>query len=113
MGGATSVDKHLRKEGISWWPQEIPTLSDREYGVNNLTKNNWKVDYIITHCGPREVMEKLYYESDEINAYFSFILKHTTYKHWFIGHYHLDRGFPLTKEIEKISLMYNDIKEII
>ena len=36
MGGATSVDKAYRKEGKSWWPQEIASYQEMEYGINGV-----------------------------------------------------------------------------
>lgn len=54
MGGADSYDKQYRKEGISWWADEMP--SDAEYGLayDNLSKRNWTVDYVLTHCSKRK-----------------------------------------------------------
>ena len=32
FGGARSVDKDRRKEGVSWWKEEEPSLNEMEYG---------------------------------------------------------------------------------
>ena len=56
MGGATSHDKWCRKEHISWWKEEIPSVKMMEHGLDNLEKNNNRVDYILTHCAPTSIM---------------------------------------------------------
>ena len=114
MGGAPSHDKEYRKEGISWWPQEIPDDVQRHFAVTNLEYHEFCVDYIITHCGPREVVrDKLGYEINEYNAFHSFVLHHTEFKKWFMGHYHLDRTFPLDKLLCDVQIVYDRIIELI
>ena len=44
FGGASSVDKHLRVESISWWEQENFSLYEFDNAVNNLKKVDFKVD---------------------------------------------------------------------
>lgn len=51
-GGGLSIDKHYRKEGISWWAREIPSKEEIDKMVDNFTKYNWKVDYFLTHVAP-------------------------------------------------------------
>jgi hypothetical protein len=50
VGGAMSVDKRLRVEGESWWPQEELTDTDVEYA-----KRDGAVDVIVSHDCPRGV----------------------------------------------------------
>ena len=73
MGGATSHDKWCRKEHISWWKEEVPSAKMMEHGLDNLEKNNNKVDYILTHCAPTSIMTYYdpygFYESDVLNFY--------------------------------------------
>lgn len=38
MGGAYSIDKNIRMLGKSWWPEEIPSCKEFEYGLENLEK---------------------------------------------------------------------------
>lgn len=44
LGGAVSVDKMHRKEGLSWWPGETLTDNDVEYA-----SRPGKVDVLVTH----------------------------------------------------------------
>jgi len=53
FGGAASTDKYLRKEGSTWWSREIPNSEDYRNLTDNLTRNNYTVDYVITHTAPK------------------------------------------------------------
>ena len=57
FGGATSIDRDFRREGRSWWAQELPTYEELDVGIATLKRYGNKVDYIITHsCGQRALM---------------------------------------------------------
>lgn len=113
MGGATSIDKVYRKEGKSWWPQEIPSYEEMETGVINLTKYNNKVDYIITHCLPSSILDKFDKwcpQHDTLNNYLEkMIVQEVEFKKWFCGHYHVDRSF----DNQKYNILYKDIIELL
>ena len=44
FGGAKSTDKEWRQEGLSWWPEEMPSKAEMDYGIDNLENHNFKVD---------------------------------------------------------------------
>ncbi|MGH9087374.1 MAG: metallophosphoesterase family protein [Acidimicrobiales bacterium] len=46
LGGAVSVDRFLRREGVNWWPQEVVTAAD----VDQL--GDEPLDVLVTHAGP-------------------------------------------------------------
>ena len=52
FGGARSVDKDRRKEGVSWWKEEEPSIKEMEYGKEQILNNIDKIDYVITHETP-------------------------------------------------------------
>ena len=112
MGGARSVDKAYRKEGKSWWPQEIPSWNEMDYAANNLRTYNFQVDNIITHCGPNYIVDKLFpYENahDDITNFLEkFVRMITTFNRWYMGHYHIDRSY----DYQKFNILYQDIVEI-
>ncbi len=97
FGGATSIDKFMRKEGVSWWPQELPTYEELDEGLANLKKYGNKVDYIITHsCGQRALMYprlriaagiKTTCPESHLLSNFEDIVE---FKHWYFGHFHID-----------------------
>ena len=59
FGGANSIDKATRIMGVSWWPEEIPSYAETEYGLTNLEKHQYSVDYIISHTAPQEACDAL------------------------------------------------------
>ena len=109
FGGATSADKYRRKEGLSWWPEEIASKEEMEYGISNLEKHNNTVDYIITHCCSTEIQKAYlpYSNQDAMTQYFNFIEHNVNFKHWYFGHYHLDRRFD-----DKHTCMYNFVEKL-
>ena len=109
--------KQLRKDklfyrvkNISWWEEEMPSQEEMQTGLNNLEKNDWKVDYIITHdCAAST--KALYslgdFKVNELNKYLEKIRSKCNFKRWFFGHLHNDKQI-LTKEI----LIYHQIVRI-
>ncbi|WP_160680754.1 metallophosphoesterase [Clostridium sp. C8-1-8] len=108
MGGAESIDKYLRKEGETWWKEELPSKEEYEEALDNLSKSNWKVDYVITHTASREIIKELTYleECNELNSFFNILDKELQFRRWYFGHFHKDVDF------EKHSLVYERIIEI-
>ena len=47
MGGGYSIDKYRRTEGVSWWPQEMPSEEEYNNALENLRKVDLKVDCIV------------------------------------------------------------------
>ena len=92
MGGATSIDKQFRKEGKSWWPQEIPSDAELSEGLKNLANVNWQVDYVLTHTASTKAMSAMYYikEYSVLTEYFDMLEGRVTFSHWYFGHFHED-----------------------
>ncbi|MDE7380117.1 MAG: metallophosphoesterase [Clostridia bacterium] len=114
FGGATSVDKFMRREGISWWPQELPTYEELDEGFANLKRYGNKVDFIITHsCGQRALMYpklriaagiKTACPESHMLSNFEDIVE---FKHWYFGHFHIDAQLS-----DKYTVLYQDVVEI-
>jgi DNA repair exonuclease SbcCD nuclease subunit len=92
FGGAVSVDKESRIDGISWWEEEVASYQEMDYGIEQLKKYNNEVDYIITHCCSTSTQNKIdeMYTEDIMTKYFQYIEDNVKFKHWFFGHYHDD-----------------------
>ena len=60
IGGATSVDKFHRIEGISWWDEENISDNDIANALENIKKYNYSVDYVLTHCAPSKYVKKMF-----------------------------------------------------
>lgn len=119
MGGATSIDKQYRIEGISWWKEEIPDYATFQLGFDTLAKAGKKVDYILSHAihstGMAELsVDKLKYcifedkFIDPMLKPLEMIRESVQYKKWFCGHYHVDMWFEATKT----RILYQDVIDV-
>lgn len=115
FGGATSIDKFMRRENISWWEAELPTGKEVEEGISNLEKYNNQVDYIITHsCDERTLYYpplKDPYQSMKIfpeNRILSIFADTVKFKHWYFGHFHMDAQLN-----EEKTVLYQEIVELL
>ncbi len=101
MGGALSIDKHLRQHSgpsQSWWEQELWSKEEETHCLNNLDAVNWEVDYVVTHTCPDSV---IYYVIDGISEkfrdptsrFFEFIANKLDFGKWSFGHFHTEREF--------------------
>ena len=109
MGGADSVDKANRTEGISWWKEEIPNFSEINEAIDNLIANENSVDYILTHTCPEELITKMFNltpwpEFNNVERILQNLLGlKINFKRWFFGHWHED------KDYENYSCLYQRI----
>ena len=110
MGGAESIDKAYRREGMSWWSREMPSDEEYDEAIRNLEKHDFDVDVVLTHCAPEGYLGKaLCYRAENRLTRFleDLITEHgLVFKHWYIGHYHRDL------EWDKFSLMYSKIRKL-
>lgn len=111
MGGAYSIDKYTRTEGLSWWNQEQPSDDEYKNAAKNLKERGFKVDYIITHTLPREMILRLGKYPDahdmELTGFLEWVMYETNFKHWYCGHWHSD--LELT---DKFTVLWFDIKAL-
>lgn len=93
MGGASSHDRIHRKEGKSWWSDEMPTDAEYDHALKTLDKHDWSVDMVITHCAPDSVQRELadWYEHDKLTNFLQTVKHDLIYGAWYFGHYHVDR----------------------
>lgn len=93
FGGANSHDKAYRKEGKTWWKEEMPSMNEMNHGIDTLEKVDYDVDFVLTHTASSDVTKLLiaHNETDELERFFSFISKELkpNFK-WYFGHYHKD-----------------------
>jgi len=109
MGGGESRDKEFRKEGISWWPEELPSKEECAEAVLNLEKNDFTVDYVVTHCAADSIQEKIdeYYPYNTLTEFLEAVKNEVSYKRWYCGHYHRDRAID-----DKHTCVYDKIIKI-
>lgn len=110
MGGARSVDKHLRIEHLSWWEEELPSKEEMDRAIEALDAVDWKVDYVISHCAPKSVQHRInpYYENDTLTSFFERVQQDLQFKRWYFGHYHTDKIID-----EKFVALYQNVMPVL
>lgn len=113
MGGAASHDKEYRREGKSWWPEEMPSEEEMDHCCASLERVGWKVDYAVTHEAPVALAKDLCreygrdFEGDALQNFLGEVDARLRYKTWFFGHYRGDEWRD-----DKHRLIYRDIVPI-
>jgi hypothetical protein len=89
-GGAQSIDKNLRQEGTSWWPQEVISNDDME----KLPSTRTRVDVVVSHTKPGGFPVLSYTKmQDPSEKHLDTVRKMFKPKHWYFGHFHeLQKG---------------------
>lgn len=114
MGGGKSHDIPYRKEGVSWWPEEIPSDEEMLRCEDSLDYAGWSVDYILTHDVPATVVPSLAYrvgrrpDIDPFEEWLDTIASRTEYKRWYCGHWHIEA----IHERLNVEVLYNYIVEL-
>ena len=113
FGGATSIDRAGRMEGVDWWRQEAPTYEQLDEGLANLRRYGNCVDYVITHsCGERAyaylaahrlIGSKGMYPENHLLSNFE---DRVAFRHWYFGHYHVDARLG-----DRYTALLNEIVE--
>ena len=116
-GGADSVDKWMRNEGTSWWPQETLTADSAQLLIDNA--KNKELDFILSHDCPKtfvgfmkalggiNALDK--YTETQINL--QKIYDNVKCKNWYFGHWHMN--MPIAASKCNMECLYDNIKEVI
>ena len=111
MGGAYSIDKYMRKDGLSWWKEELPTNGEYREATQNLRETENCVDYIITHTAPREMIRRMGKYPDmhdaELTGFLEWIMYEVKFKKWVFGHWHTDEEFD-----DRFRALWFDVETI-
>ena len=113
MGGAASNDSQYRREGRSWWPEEMPSEEEMGHCRASLDRVGWKVDHVVTHEAPAALAEGLCrergreYRGDPLQTFLGELDGRLDYCAWFFGHYHGDEWLDAGHR-----LIYQDIVPI-
>ena len=95
MGGAYSIDRDFRAEGVNWWAQELPNIAEYRAAVENLSACGWAVDLVLTHTLPQSAIRQLGILPDPHDAVLTAFLEKLSgklqYSAWYAGHYHINR----------------------
>ena len=95
MGGASSHDVSCRLEGVSWWPEELPSYAEIDDAQTTLEGLGWRVDYVVTHTQPQRVAAealwpKAPYPEDRLMSWLAYVDDRIECKRWYSGHIHVD-----------------------
>ena len=113
FGGGKSIDKAYRTPGLTWWDRELPNFMEYKNGLDNLEKNNFEVDYILTHEAPSGIYHKLTeyflighgrepkHDDYDLPKYLQEVFDKTNFKRWYFGHHHTN------KEFGKLTCLYD------
>ena len=111
MGGGYSIDKAMRREGFSWWSDEMPSNEDYREATRNLREHSFAVDIIISHTAPSEIVYAMGSSPDlheiELNGFFDWILHEVSFDKWYFGHWHRDEEY-----YGKFRAVYFDVLKI-
>ena len=119
VGGAISVDRRARNEGVSWWPDEGFRLDHEALAALDLS-NLWAV---VTHAAPfvthphrlsqlvlyfaqkdPTLLDELKAERAALTEIYELIVSHGRPEYWFYGHYH----FSATQQVEGTTFVLLD-----
>lgn len=112
MGGGDSIDKARRTNRISWWAEEMPNHAEYAQALETIKKLNNKVDIVLTHTAPEriraQIMQRLLIgtelqklgiiikDRDALTLFLDQLIEDgLEFKHWFFGHYHLDKDYDV------------------
>jgi len=116
IGGAYSIDKHLRTRGVNWWEDEQPSSEIMVRVENKLNSVNWNVDIVLSHTCPYRFLpikdliplseEEEHQVDNTTELWLDTIEEKLTYSRWYCGHFHTD------ETINKIHFMFHGFEEL-
>ena len=106
------IGRMFRVNHISWWKEELPTFEEMERGGDILDEHGNRVDYIITHCAPQDLVAAVFRlsESDRLTEFFKAVAETTAFDRWYFGHYHEDAALDY---YGKYTVLYHYIERVV
>lgn len=105
-------DRLFRINHVSWWKEELPSEEEMNHGLDVLKENNWKIDFILSHCAPQQVASIIsqgFYKPDILTMYFNGLLDNSIeFTKWFFGHYHDNQ-----QVMSKFIMLYEQIIRVV
>lgn len=121
MGGAKSIDRAERTEGLDWWP-------DEEEGYNELSHllREWGMtqpEFVVTHEGPFWVVQAMFRYAAPFTSvtsrFLDLLLEIHRPKVWVFGHHHKSASlwsggthFRALAELECVDLVDGELREV-
>jgi len=87
-----------------WWPQEIPSEEEMQFGWEVLERCNFTVDYIITHEAPKSIVAKVTEPwGSPLEDFLEKVYSRARFKKWLCGHYHRN------VEVDDFVFLYHNL----
>lgn len=86
-----------RKEGVDWWPEEVPSPEDYDNACRNLERVGWQVDHVITHTCPASKRQLFMNSSqakrlqDPTELMLQELYEKLSFLTWHFGHFHYEQ----------------------
>lgn len=103
--------KMIRVNHLSWWKEELPSDDEMNTALQTLSACRNNVDYIITHCAPQTIADKIsngWYQPDRLTDFLDSIADSTRFKGWYLGHYHINSVVD-----KKYHILYETIERVV
>ena len=93
LSGADSIDKHLRREGVSWWRDEELSLGEFQEALNLYARVKPRV--VLSHDGPQAFIEAGFGIRDRSRTRQALQAAYELWQpsFWIHGHHHVRREF--------------------
>lgn len=93
FAGADSIDKHLRREGVSWWRDEDLSIAEFERALELYEQVNPRV--VLSHDGPQEFIRAAFGIDDRSRTRQALQAAYELWQPdlWVHDHHHLRREF--------------------
>ena len=95
----------------SWWKEELPSEEEYAEARKNLEREDYEVDYIITHCAPSSIVDIVgnnRYEHDRLTDFLEEVKEKAKFHYWIFGHYHDDKKIQ-----DRFILLYDQIVRVV
>jgi predicted phosphodiesterase len=111
VAGADSIDKHLRTEGVDWFPNEELNYQEQLEAFDLYC--NIKPNVVVSHDCPQEIMKQLfgYPEKSQTRTMLQAMLNEHQPDVWIFGHFHTtirikihNTEFICLNELEKFTI---------
>ena len=93
FAGADSIDKHLRREGVSWWRDEELSIAECERALEMYEQMKPRV--VLSHDGPQDFIEAGFAIHDRSRTRQALQAAYELWQPdvWIYGHHHVRREF--------------------
>ena len=111
FGGAYSIDRNDRILNQSYWQEELPSPDEYREAIRNLKEHDNRVDYILAHTAPREMVRRMCFtphpEEMELSGFLEYILYEVEHRHWYCGHWHMDKDVT-----DHFTVLWYDVRKL-